>query len=319
MKFPLTFIFLLITSFLFAQQNLVPNPSFEDTINCPQGLAQFWSLQYWREGYNSPDYFNECAIIQVGVPSNIYGYQFANNNGVAYAGINIFHILWHNGREYIEVKLADSLIANKRYNVEFYISLADSMKYAIWNIGAFFSDSGVYGHSLSQILTYIPQVTNQPNNFITDKNGWTRVNGSFAATGGEKYITIGNFEDDSVIDTLFVGGSSNNANWRGAYYYIDDVAVYEDTTVDINEININKENIEVFPNPVKDKLTIGFNNNCKFELYNLIGAKIKSVTLDNGSLTKRIDLTDIDNGLYFYSVVDMNGNRIKTGKLIIIK
>ena len=61
-----------------AQINLVPNGSFEDTISCPSLLDQIYYTKYWR-GYGSVDYFNGCAISQVGVPLNRLGYQVANN------------------------------------------------------------------------------------------------------------------------------------------------------------------------------------------------------------------------------------------------
>jgi len=322
MKFPLTIIFLLITSLLFAQQNLVPNPSFEDSLGCPNGSSQLYKTTYWQEGYGSVDYFRSCGTNGYSIPINKCGGEAAHS-GTAYIGIASFAVGVHNGREFVEVELIDSLIANKNYIVEFYLSLADSMQYTIWNIGAYISTNGVYGNALSQILAYVPQVTNSPGNYITNKTGWTEIRDTFISTGGEKFITIGNFDDDSVIDTLYVGGSSNSGpyDWSEAYYYLDDVSVYEDTTVGLNENILNYNSINIFPNPTTNELTLDFTLIDKyfFELYNVIGAKRMAVTLDSGSQTKIIDLTDIDNGVYFYSVVDRNDNRIKTGKLIIIK
>jgi len=56
------FIFFYVGSITFCSaQNLVLNPSFEDTILCPDALDQVNRSQYWINPTNStPDYFNSC-------------------------------------------------------------------------------------------------------------------------------------------------------------------------------------------------------------------------------------------------------------------
>jgi len=83
----------------------------------------------------------------------------------------------------------------------------------------------------------------------------------------------------------------------------------------------NCDNFNLFPNPVQSELSINykFSEECYFELLNVIGIKKMTVILDSGSRTKRINLTDFDSGVYFYSVVDRKRNRIKAGKLIVQK
>ena len=62
-------------------QNLVPNPSFEDMVQCPPGWTQIEFATGWinPNGY-SPDYFNSC-VPDTGccnifsVPNNSYGFQ----------------------------------------------------------------------------------------------------------------------------------------------------------------------------------------------------------------------------------------------------
>jgi len=69
----------------------VPNPSFEDTLGCPDGIAQIGKLTYWTIFNNStPDYFNVCANLHpvsqaFGIPDNFTGYQFPHS-GIAYCG-----------------------------------------------------------------------------------------------------------------------------------------------------------------------------------------------------------------------------------------
>jgi hypothetical protein len=77
----------------------------------------------------------------------------------------------------------------------------------------------------------------------------------------------------------------------------------------------------IFPNPVQDNLIIHYNliDESFFELYNLLGEKIKVVTLESGLNSKKIDLVGLIDGLYIYSIRDTKGNKIKTGKLFIQK
>lgn len=52
-----------------------------------------------------------------------------------------------------------------------------------------------------------------------------QVSGTYVASGGEKYITIGNFNNDANTDTVKTDTSLSSGNI--CYYYIDDVTVAE--------------------------------------------------------------------------------------------
>jgi hypothetical protein len=72
----------------------------------------------------------------------------------------------------------------------------------------------------------------------------------------------------------------------------------------------------LFPNPAKNHITIqtGLNNllsSIYFEVYNLIGQKIKVEEIQNGV---PIDITDINTGIYYYIV--RSKNCTASGKLI---
>ena len=90
MRYLLLLCFLINVHYCFGQ-NLVPNPSFEDTVHCPNanntGTIQ---AKYWFGVYDSvfAYYFNACSSPQeFGVPLNQgTGFQYAKD-GDAYAGI----------------------------------------------------------------------------------------------------------------------------------------------------------------------------------------------------------------------------------------
>ena len=226
--------FLLFTFCSRGQTNLVPNWSFEDTLHCPpsrtllpgsQQIAD--AIGWYNPTQESPDYYNQCSSFSggVGVPANSLGYQNART-GVAYAGIGTYSLISSNDREYIEIKLKDSLRKGRKYCVSFYVSLADSVSYSNNDIGAYFSTTLIVSGSTG-ILPYIPQIENPSTNQLTSKTVWMEVSGNFIANGGEQYVTIGNFENDTNPDTTYIQGGGYEGVLLYSYYYIDDVSVIE--------------------------------------------------------------------------------------------
>src|SRR5690606_20111903 len=122
--------------------NLVPNPSFEDTVKRGNG---FW-VKDWNMNLGTPDYFNaryKGSFDSRAVPKNYYGYQYPKD-GNAYVAIIIKYIKdTINPREYIQIKLSQKLIKNQEYVVSFWVSLPDSFHLACSekNIGFAFSDT----------------------------------------------------------------------------------------------------------------------------------------------------------------------------------
>jgi len=206
-------IILLCVSVYCKAQNLVLNPSFEDTITCSSwpGFPQMPCSNWFRPTNGSPDYFNELyhslACPSSPVPANPIGYQYAKT-GIAYTGFATYvapFILGPNGREYIEGILTDTLKGGHSYCVSFYVVASDKCKYLTDAIGAYISVDSLYNYNMDTALSnYTPQVTNPVGNILSDTLNWTLISGTYIAQGGEKYITIGNFYDNSNtnIDSL---------------------------------------------------------------------------------------------------------------------
>jgi len=203
------------------QTNLVLNPSLEDTVVCPYGLDQLvYAKNWYRPTAGTSDYFNSCSSNPwVSVPQNLFGTQLART-GNAYAGMLTYDNNSSNKREYVAVRLSDSLKQSRTYCVEFYVSLPDSIYMNSNTIGVYFSDS--FYINIGTNLPFIPQVENPITNDLNNKQNWIKVSGNFTASGGERFLTIGNFRDDNNTDTTCL-----NWAWCGiSYYYIDDVSVY---------------------------------------------------------------------------------------------
>lgn len=136
-----------------------------------------------------------------------------------------------NFREYIQVKLSDTLEKDKTYCVSFYTSRADSFsRYATSRLGSHVSTAPVTNFS-QNLISVTPQIQNPLGSMLIDPLGWTEISGLYSASGGENYITIGNFYDDNNTDTISTSGFKFGT--LASYYYIDDVSVTEYITANV--------------------------------------------------------------------------------------
>jgi gliding motility-associated-like protein len=224
--------FILLGYALFAQQNLISNGGFETYSLCPTQLSNTSQQLALATGWliptsGTPDYFNSCAITanNVDIPQNTYGYQAAHT-GNAYAGFYAYTNPVQpldNIREYMQVQLTVPLIAGKTYYFKMYVNLANSLLFrkSVSNIGAYFSNTAI--NKLDNApFTVIPQV--QSSTFISDTLNWTEISGSFIASGGERFVTIGRFGTDNVLSTKPLPG---DVSANSAYYYIDDISLID--------------------------------------------------------------------------------------------
>lgn len=214
-------------------QNLVLNPSFETiTTSCSGfGGAGYINLANWdnpdpTDTCSTPDWFSTClsSFFPTHAPNSWLGNQ-APRTGAAYAGAILYDASSNSYREYIEGKLSSPLVAGQTYCVSFYVSLADTVPYATNGLGVYFSNSFVQfpvSHCTSaQPLPYTPQLQ-YTGPVLTNDASWTLISWNYTATGGEQYITIGNFKNNAATTTTNVGGSFFNPF---AYYFFDDVSV----------------------------------------------------------------------------------------------
>ena len=295
---------------------MVPNPSFEIDTVCPHNVGEiFYAIPWFQPCIHtgnttvssSSELFNSCdssGLVSVPYNGGFSGYQAART-GVGYAGI-VCHftttIYW---REYLEVPLLDSLIPNHRYCVEFYVNEPDFSHYGISNMGAYFSNDSLLDTSYYHAISYvIPQVENPVGNYLTDTLNWMLVSGNFIATGGEKFLTIGNFHTPATTDTVSTNSSNTSPT---VYYYIDDISVTDCTTIGISEINNQPSTIEISPNPATSEIKITTTNAVMKEahIYTMMGQCILQSTINNRQST--IDISALPAGMYIAEVITEKG------------
>ncbi len=231
----LTQIFLLFTNSLICQTNLVINGDFETKTSCPISGFEINKVPPWTSPTDAtPDYFNICSNV-VGVPNNVYGFQFAHSNN-GYVGIAPFLLSPVDTvyREYIQGLLYEKLKPSTKYYMSCYINLADkpylySIFLAMNKFGIYFSNNQLF-ISTRGPLPFTPQIVADTTIFYSDTLNWMKISGIYNASGGEQYLTIGNFSDNKHTDTMRIV-KSNVLPIQSyiSYYYIDDVSLYEIT------------------------------------------------------------------------------------------
>lgn len=245
-------------------QNLVPNPSFEQATGCPQGPGQISLLNGgWTSIYSS-DYFSACATgsfgYQVDIPVNKNGYQLPKE-GNNYAGFLLYSDAGatNDYREWMAVKLFDTLQPGNSYCVSYHVSLADSSHYAIANVQALFSDTLIthlidYNPS-AQFYYYPASVNNPAGGVINDTGAWVRIEGIYSPSSKKPWLMLGNFDNYSQIDTLVL---PYNSSVFYSYYYLDQISVTQ-----IKPVAVAKDTILANCDTVI--LGINYDDNARYE------------------------------------------------------
>lgn len=309
-------------------QNLVPNHSFETYDTCPNYPSQLvYALPWYNANTGTADYFNSCFTTgaeNVGVPTNFAGYQKAFD-GNAYAGLLLFE--WNGSiplsyREYLQVQSTSTLLNGVRYYVSFMVSCSDSSMFATDDLGVYFSNTSLFQNDYLN-LNFVPQISNLEGNLLSDTTNWYCVKGSFLANGGENFMIVGNFKDDSNTDTVRIRNSVNYI--KGAYYYFDSFCLSTDSNYcnilnGINPLPNNFNDLTVFPNPTINELNIsGINcNKGSITITDFFGSIFYLGNFsDNSQFT--ISTSSIASGIYILKIKDEANHNFYNRKIIITK
>ncbi len=296
-----TLITILIVLFILpqakAQMNLVPNPSFEDTVYCPLNLDDIGACISWSSFGNSPDYYNSCAQPGVSVPFTSFGYQHAQT-GVAFVGLATFVKYNFNAgpnyREVIGSNLINPLQIGTKYYISFFAVLAESFTgFASNNLGLRFFTTAF---SLSNSAPIDNFAHLRFDSILVDSINWTKVTGTFIADSNYQYVSLGNFYDYLTTDSIVISTFNTSA-----YYFIDDICVSTDSLY--NETWTSIQNPEIFktiiwPNPATEFLQFKsiFPIN-SVQIIDCTGKLISKVQVN--SIEGVVDIKDLAKGIYF--------------------
>ena len=304
-------------------QNLITNPSFEDIDSCYGQPAEIgFDVFKWSgcKGWSNPiksstDLWCQNPIVGSLVPPNTVSFQKPRT------GENMVGLLINGGtiisyREFIQNEIINPLESGKVYKLSFYYNLAfgkesdfcPANQFGVYASDSEFKDSNAFW--LSQIT---PNAVSDGSKFIDDTLNWSLCEIVFTASGGEKFLTVGNFQDSTnttfnqPCDTSLWNGIS----YAGTYYYIDDFSLNEYFDFEIpNVFTPNKDNANdiFFPSIINIP-------DWELIILNRWGNKVKVLN----SLYPEWDGIEASDGVYFYIFKSEERQIIKQGFISIIR
>lgn len=243
-----TSIFLAFWALNLPGQNLVINPSFEEYFDCPTGVDLTGThtgmdlVVGWTTPTVSSDYYHVCGDEWAGVPWNYGGGFQYPRSGNAYAGfiIQCVGCVPSTGGEYIQGILSSPLEKDSIYKVEMYVSLKEGYYQATSEFGILFTDTLLtiemdsFDYASKRLVHLSPDLSNDPDFFITDYEAWTPLRWLYKARGGEQFFTVGSFATDEEANVVLLDSGSS----RQTCYYIDDVRI-EHLSADIANLGLS--------------------------------------------------------------------------------
>jgi hypothetical protein len=146
------------------------------------------------------------------------------------------------------------------------------------------------------------------------------VTGSATINNGASSYTVDVKTPLTVTNSSPYAQLTNNATW----YCVNTLSYAFTGTVTGTKENSaisNSSNINIFPNPAKNNATLALdvkeNSNLSVEIYNIVGALVKTVNsnVNIGSNRINLDFTNLNSGIYMANI--KVGNVTSTKKIII--
>lgn len=102
-------------------------------------------------------------------------------------------------------------------------------------------------------------------------------------------------------------GDVNSVDWLKTAVYVS-----------IAEFNV-ASNISLYPNPAATEITIEteLNNNNSISILDVTGKLVKEIRFTTNKIN--LSVSNLDNGIYFYNVYDVEGNVLHSNKFIVAK
>lgn len=214
-------------------QNLVLNPSFEDTLDCEASVQcdLLRAVGWYNPNTASPDVYDCDLDRNCGQPMDpaslgiqAKGFQYSQD-GLRHAG----GYQWYGPgssytREYLMTELSQELQSGSSYEVGLFYSRAEGYSYAVDRISAYLGPETVFEDHPNNLTTVTPQVQlmQADSSYLVEGEDWVQLLDTFVAEGGERWLVIGTFlGPDQVNGVIATQGSQNTY----AYYYFDQVSV----------------------------------------------------------------------------------------------
>ena len=259
------------------------NPASDNTI-IKVGDLTYDGITLWYADEQSAQLFkinptNGNTLQQFNLPS--FGQSDPNGFGLAWDGVNIWHAQYDPPRLYKLSPLNGSII--------------DSLTTTEALIGIEFVNGNLYGVNGEQIFKINPNT-----GIFHDSTSWC-VPFSLGLT-----CDGSNFWNVSGSDP-FIGTSTGG---KQKIYKLN-----SDLISSVNEHSNSNSNVEIFPNPTTESISVRGQNIKTIEIYNVRGEKTYVTSNFKYQAIKEIDLSKSPKGIYFVKIYD--GKEIYTEKIVL--
>lgn len=322
---------LFVLSLQAQSDNLIPDPSAENLIECPEGLGGHpedgWGIDRyvpdWISVRETPDYFNSCSVNPLSGWNNDMGSQIPRS-GEGYLGAILFEPGIPDYREFFGTSFTEPLSVGEFYRVTFHVVMAIQERPAP-SVG---HETGMAANHLGfQLLTDQSFLAVSENNLpnqatfyldtaITDTTNWIEISYEFIADSAYTTIVFGNFFDDAHTSI----SSPYIAEMTLAYYFFDDICITQvdnDCSYILSTPSEKMEDvgISLYPNPSASGFTVESDEVIeRLIIYSIDGVPVITVTNVN-SRSIQFD-QKLEPGMY---LVEIQRKRSKMTKKLMVQ
>lgn len=204
--------------------SLVVDGGFEQKRFCPSDYNQqrLRTLDHWEQiAEGTPDHFASCSRL-AGVPLNSFGEESALENE-AFGGLVLFSRSKWRYREYLATELTRSLAPGEWVCISLWYSAAEKAGVVADGLGGVLTREKPKGER-DYVLPDRPQFENPDGHFLEVTDGWVNLSDAVQANGGERWLTLGNFDLQGQTRLALSANAPKDAtDW--AYVYLDGVEV----------------------------------------------------------------------------------------------
>lgn len=298
-------------------QNFVSNPGFENHSSLPDNWGQWDRVQDWTNAggvpasgyYADPDYFHVSGTGAVQLP-NTSPATLNAHGGDAVMGFLAYHDstpgIANNVREYLSTELISPLTIGQTYRLRFWITNGQSSighYYKCDGVGALLSVNAPHQNGAS----YIPATPQMVIPGELWSIGWTEQVFSFTADSAYRFLTFGNFVDDTQIS--YSVALQGPLPFAGAYYFLDDVSFVNIESQSAEDSRLGRPSVS--PNPTSGELRVQLpdanGKRLPWQLCDLSG-RVQMTGEIQGAAT--LDLGDLPAGIYLLTVPGFGTTRV---------
>lgn len=155
------------------------------------------------------------------------------------------------------------------------------------------------------------------------QNGWTRFSLPFNPSNcnGMTPDTIGIYMSAETKGLAqFVSGIENRGTQTvGSVLEVDALYLHDATNTSVLSLKDEQAEYSVQPNPAQERVRFDLGSRAeRIRIYDMTGRNIKTVQCGSSN-SRKVDLSNMEEGLYIYRVEDLNGKKLHTDKLQVVR